>query len=206
MNFRSVLLKSVFAVFALGLSYQIHAQSHGLPGEVVDVETIDPMILEVVQMAEDVFPEICSCPNDWRSYEGFVYKYYTDSDFYFGFSDDGVYLLAGPDNIDLTYYNTIETTRSELTILHALVNNAGPGVDIVAIFDLIEELFPVEFANPSGWLFQDSFIYQYSTTTGIHVGVSDGGVYLLGGPFGNEPVFYADVATTLAQLQAMADG
>lgn len=75
------------------------------------------------------------------------------------------------------------------------VNAAAPtpetaGVDPIdaanQLMDFAESVYPQHFPGhpPTGTY--EGYFYRFYPTTGIYLGVRDGNVYLLGGPFGNE--------------------
>lgn len=74
---------------------------------------------------------------------------------------------------------------------------------IAELIELAEEQYASLFpAMTTAGAFQiiDGYVARGYASTGIHIGIKDGTVYVVGGEFGNSPVSIGTIANTIAQL------
>lgn len=72
----------------------------------------------------------------------------------------------------------------------------------VTLVNLASAQFPQLFANGTAWRRLDNFYFQYFAVSGVYLGVNQGDLYLLGGPFGNQAVNQGRVSDAVALLTA----
>ncbi len=58
--------------------------------------------------------------------------------------------------------------------------------DVLTLFSLGAKVYPSIFINGSGWFSYTGYTYKYFPGSGIYVGVKDGNLFLIGGPYGND--------------------
>lgn len=81
------------------------------------------------------------------------------------------------------------------------VTTADVDQNAVALVELAAQQFPELFSNSSTWRLFDGFYFQYFAGSGIYLGVNQGNLYVLGGPFGDQAVNQGRVSDVLALLR-----
>jgi hypothetical protein len=81
----------------------------------------------------------------------------------------------------------------------AVANDPLATTEVTArrLLDLAEQLYPQYFPDRPATQQAEGFWYRFHPSTGMYVGVRNGEVYVLGGPFGNAPVMVGPVTAFL---------
>ncbi|MDP2129077.1 MAG: hypothetical protein Q8K97_17050 [Pseudohongiella sp.] len=78
--------------------------------------------------------------------------------------------------------------------------------NVAKLFDLAQQVFPELFSGAGDWHLFEGFYYKYFANTGTYIGIKESNVYLMGGPFGGEPISHGPIADALTMLEgALAD-
>lgn len=77
-------------------------------------------------------------------------------------------------------------------------NDVDPNA--VTLVNLASQQFPELFSGGSPWRLFEGFYFQYFSNSGIYLGVNDGNLYLLGGPFGDQAVNRGRISDAVALL------
>jgi alpha-tubulin suppressor-like RCC1 family protein len=88
------------------------------------------------------------------------------------------------------------TTRRQAAAVSAAADDVDPAVEAKALFDFAEAQFPQLFPSHRPDMAAENWRYRFYPETGIFLVVSEGRVYVLGGPFG-EQVRYVGLAHDL---------
>ena len=82
------------------------------------------------------------------------------------------------------------------------IDEAAVSADVKALFTLAAQAYPTMFVGGSGWRSYSGYTFKYFSSSGIYVGIKDGQVNLLGGPFGNTITPKGSVAQVTTALQS----
>jgi hypothetical protein len=107
---------------------------------------LSPDALGIFQKAEVLYVDLFSNASEFRTTEGFIYKFYAAQSTYIGIRDDTVYLLGGPFGSAITNYGTVADTFAYLV-----------NVENIALSALLDPVF----AN--GWQTQTSNLQVQGT-------------------------------------------
>lgn len=83
---------TLFCALILACSMQLKAQD--LPGADVPDSDVSQNAKTLISLASQQFPQLFSNGSAWRSFDGFVYKYFAASDVFVGINGDDLYLLG----------------------------------------------------------------------------------------------------------------
>jgi hypothetical protein len=82
------------------------------------------------------------------------------------------------------------------------IDTATVAAELQTLLNLAQSAYPssVPAASASGWRLYQGYTFKYYSATGIYVGIKDGQVYLLGGPY-TQITPYGAVAAVTSALQ-----
>lgn len=98
-------LRNLIGMMALLMAINAFAQD--LPGSEVSDSVVSQSAITLVNLAQDVYPELFSGATNWRTFDGFFYKYFSVSGVYVGINGPDLYLLGGPFGGAVQYKGTV---------------------------------------------------------------------------------------------------
>jgi hypothetical protein len=117
---RSALLVSSLVLFQPAIA-------QNLPGTAVDTAAVATELQNLLNLAQSAYPSTvpAASASGWRSYQGYMFKFYSATGIYVGIKDGQVYLLGGP-YTQITPYGSVAAVTSALqTRIAANANTAG---------------------------------------------------------------------------------
>lgn len=102
------------------------------------------------------------------------------------------------------FYGQFSGSKTSNSTSCSLLGSAQQDISTIAdIFRLAEQLYAAEFPPAAGnnaYQIIDGYIARQYASVGTAIGIKNGTVYVLGGPFGDTPVTIGTIANTIAQL------
>lgn len=127
-------MKSVFVAGLLAASPALMAQS--TPGTITAAADVSADIKTMFTLAAEKYPTIFVNGSDWRSYSGFIYRFFPSSGVYAGVKDGQVYLMGGVFGPSLTPKASVAAATAALNAMPAPAATASAVAEPVSAADL----------------------------------------------------------------------
>lgn len=95
------------ALGALALLVSANGMAQDLPGSAVSDSVVNQSAITLIGLAQQRYPELFTGATSWRTFDGFLYKYYSASGVYVGINGPDLYLLGGPFGNTVQYQGTV---------------------------------------------------------------------------------------------------
>tara|TARA_R110001592_G_scaffold82637_2_gene244708 strand:+ start:10993 stop:11982 length:990 start_codon:yes stop_codon:yes gene_type:complete len=84
------------------------------------------------------------------------------------------------------------------------INDDAVSQSARTLANLAIQVYPDLFSQPTTWREFDGFHYRYFGSSGVYLGIKDQDLYLLGGPFGDNPAYQGTIADAIVFVQSEA--